>query len=216
MQYGAQAYGKVAKQTSSPRELEASLLLKAAARLQAVRDAWGADRSQVDEALHYNRKLWSFFLVSVTQPDNPLPDLVRQNMANLGMFVMNQTLSLMAEPQREKLVPLISINREIAAGLLGRAGALPARKPRRTSSDIIDDAQLVEHRGRLQRSLQARLQRQDLRRDLLLRCLFDAVQHTLQHSLTLLLARLRVVHGGLRKRELGLDVLYLLFPVLRA
>jgi len=46
---------------------------------------------------------------------------VRQNVANLGMFVMNQTLSLMAEPQREKLLPLISINREIAAGLLGRA-----------------------------------------------------------------------------------------------
>jgi flagellar biosynthesis activator protein FlaF len=121
MQYGAQAYGKVAKQTSSPRELEASLLLKAAARLQAVRDAWGQDSGQVDEALLYNRKLWSFFLVSVTQPDNPLPDLVRQNVANLGMFVMNQTMSLMAEPQSEKLLPLISINREIAAGLLGRA-----------------------------------------------------------------------------------------------
>jgi len=111
----------VANQTSSPRELEANLLLKAAARLQAVSEAWGVDRDQIDEALLYNRKLWSFFLVSVTQPDNPLPDLVRQNMANLGMFVMNQTLSLMAEPQREKLLPLISINREIAAGLLGRA-----------------------------------------------------------------------------------------------
>ena len=121
MQHAAQAYGKVANQTSSPRELEANLLLKAAARLQAVSEAWGVDRDQIDEALLYNRKLWSFFLVSVTQPDNPLPDLVRQNMANLGMFVMNQTLSLMAEPQREKLLPLISINREIAAGLLGRA-----------------------------------------------------------------------------------------------
>ena len=43
-----------------------SLLLKAAARLQAVRDAWGQDSGQVDEALLYNRKLWSFFLVSVT------------------------------------------------------------------------------------------------------------------------------------------------------
>jgi flagellar protein FlaF len=49
-----------------------------------------------------------------------LPELVRQNVANLGLFVMNQTLSLMAEPRREKLVPLISINREIAAGLMGR------------------------------------------------------------------------------------------------
>ena len=120
MQHAAQAYGKVAKQTSSPREMEANLLLKAAARLQAASDAWGGGRDQVDEALLYNRKLWSVFLTSVTRNDNPLPELVRQNVANLGLFVMNQTLSLMAEPRREKLVPLISINREIAAGLMGR------------------------------------------------------------------------------------------------
>ena len=43
MQHAAQAYGKVANQTSSPRELEADLLLKAAARLQAVSDGWDAD-----------------------------------------------------------------------------------------------------------------------------------------------------------------------------
>ena len=34
---------------------------------------------------------------------------------------MNQTLSLMVEPKREKLGTLISINRELAAGLMGRA-----------------------------------------------------------------------------------------------
>jgi flagellar protein FlaF len=100
--------------------MEANLLLKAAARLQAVSDAWGVDRDQVDEALLYNRKLWSIFLTSVTRSDNPLPDMVRQNVANLGMFVMNQTISLMAEPQRDKLAPLININRELAAGLMGR------------------------------------------------------------------------------------------------
>ena len=121
MQHAAQAYGKVAKQTSSPRDLEASLLLKAAARLQAVSEGWDGNREQVDEALLYNRKLWSIFLTSVTRQDNPLPEPVRQNVANLGMFVMNQTISLMTEPKREKLGALISINRELAAGLLGRA-----------------------------------------------------------------------------------------------
>jgi|SRR5687768_8711587 flagellar protein FlaF len=120
MRHAAQAYGRVANQTSSPRELEADLLLKAAARLQAVSDSWGVNTDQIDEALLYNRKLWSVFLTSVTRQDNPLPAPVRQNVANLGLFVMNQTISLMAEPRREKLVPLISINREIAAGLLGR------------------------------------------------------------------------------------------------
>lgn len=119
MHHAAQAYGKVAKQTSSPREMEADLLLKAAARLQAVNDNWG-DRDRIDEALLYNRKLWSIFLTSVTRADNPLPDLVRQNIANLGVFVMSQTISLMTEPQREKLTPLININRELAAGLMGR------------------------------------------------------------------------------------------------
>lgn len=121
MQRAAEAYGKVAKEISSPRELEASLLLKAAARLQAVRDAWDQKSSELGDALLYNRKLWSIFLTSVTRVDNPLPDLVRQNVANLGVFVMNQTVSLMTEPRREKLAPLININRELAAGLLGRS-----------------------------------------------------------------------------------------------
>jgi len=40
--------------------------------------------------------------------------------ANLGLFVMNQTLALTAEPKPEKLGTLININRELAAGLLGR------------------------------------------------------------------------------------------------
>jgi flagellar biosynthesis activator protein FlaF len=120
MRHAAQAYGRVANQTSSPRELEADLLLKAAARLQAVSDSWDADRGQIDEALLYNRKLWSIFLTSVTRTDNPLPAIIRQNVANLGIFVLNQTLSLMAEPKREKLGTLISINRELATGLLGR------------------------------------------------------------------------------------------------
>ena len=38
----AQAYGKVAKETAGPRDLEASLLLGAASRLQSVRDNWDA------------------------------------------------------------------------------------------------------------------------------------------------------------------------------
>jgi flagellar protein FlaF len=46
--------------------MEASLLLKAAARLQALNDSWG-NREQIDEALLYNRKLWAIFLTSVTR-----------------------------------------------------------------------------------------------------------------------------------------------------
>lgn len=121
MQNAAKAYGTVAQQTASPRELEVQLLLRAAQRLQAVHDDWDGGRPQLDNALLFNRKLWTVFLSSVTRADNPLPADIRQNVANLGLFVMNQTLAVMGEPKRERLPSLININRELAAGLRASA-----------------------------------------------------------------------------------------------
>ena len=121
MQNAAQVYGAIAKQVVNPRELEADLLLMAASRLQAVLDGWERKKPELDDALLYNRKLWSIFLTSVTSDEHPLPAAIRQNVANLGLFVMNQTVSMMGNPRREPLGSLININRELAAGLLGRA-----------------------------------------------------------------------------------------------
>jgi len=121
MQSAAQTYKTVARQTSNPRELEATLLLQAAARLQTVHDGWDENKGQLDEALRYNRKLWSVFLSEMTDAKNPMPRDVRQNVANIGLFVMNHTVAVMNDPKPERLGSLININREIAAGLLGRA-----------------------------------------------------------------------------------------------
>jgi flagellar protein FlaF len=120
MQHAAKAYGTIAKQTASPRELEANLLLKAASRLQAVVDGWDRTKPELDAALLYNRKLWTIFLDSAMSDDNPLPTEIRQNVANLGVFVMSQTVSVIADPRPERLNSLININRELAAGLAGR------------------------------------------------------------------------------------------------
>jgi len=117
MQNAAQAYGTVALQTASPRELEADLLLKAASRLQAVQDSWESRRNELSDALVFNRRLWALFLASVTNAENPLPVAIRQNITNLGLFTMNKTLAIMSDPQRDHLSSLININREIAAGL---------------------------------------------------------------------------------------------------
>lgn len=120
MQNGAQAYAAVALQTANPRDLEANLLLKAASQLQAVHDSWDKDRDELSDALYFNRRLWSLLLASVTEAGNPLPVPIRQNVANLGLFVMKQTVASMCDPKRECLAPLININRNIAAGLKGQ------------------------------------------------------------------------------------------------
>ena len=110
----------MAKEIASPRELEASLLLKAAARLQAVVDRWDENKSDLNDALTYNRKLWTLFLGSAVDSDNPLPLEIRQNVANLGMYIMSQTVSLTSNPQVSVLRSLVNINRELAAGLRGQ------------------------------------------------------------------------------------------------
>lgn len=116
----AQAYQKTSRTVASPRELEASLLLKAASKLQAVRDDWAGRGAELDHALLYNRKLWTVLVTSATREDNPLPHAIKNNIANLGMFIFKRTMEVTAEPQPEKLGSLIQINRSIAEGLRGR------------------------------------------------------------------------------------------------
>ena len=119
MQQAASAYSKVAQATQSPRELEAAILMKAATKLQAIRDDWDGRRPELLDALTYNRKLWTILVSAGTRPENPLPPPVKQNVANLGLFIFNHTLKLTADPKPERIGILVTINREIAAGLRG-------------------------------------------------------------------------------------------------
>lgn len=123
MHHGAAAYASTAKvtATASPRELEASLLLKAAAKIQSVKDQWPAKQGELSAALAYNRKLWTILSTSATKPENPLPLAIKNNIANLGLFIFQRTLDIEIQPAPEKLGILVSINSNIAAGLAGRA-----------------------------------------------------------------------------------------------
>ena len=119
----SKAYARVAQAVSDARELEASLLLKAAAKLQAVLDTWGDQKppSALSDALLYNRRHWIVLIDAVIRDDNKLPAAIRRNVLNLGMFVMAETFSLMTAPKQNHLENLIRIDRAIAAGLGGRS-----------------------------------------------------------------------------------------------
>jgi len=118
-QQGALAYQQTTKVVESPRERESALLMKAAAGLQKVKDEWPNSFDDLQPALNFNRKLWTIFMTAVTKEDSPLPVELRQNIANLGLFVMNQTREMLMEPRPQKLDVLVRLNRQIAAGLRG-------------------------------------------------------------------------------------------------
>lgn len=123
MQHGFNAYASAARTSQavvSPRELEASLLLKAAVRLQSIADDWTLAERDLEDALGYNRKLWTLLVSAVVAEDNPLPVGIKTNILGLANFIFNQTFRIAAAPRPDSLGVLVSINRDIAAGLRGR------------------------------------------------------------------------------------------------
>ena len=119
-----EAYASASRMApKDPREFEASILTRAAGQLQRIRDNWtsGANAA-LYEALVYNRRIWTVFAASAAENEHPLPRDIKQNIANLAIFIFKRTSEIesAAEPQPQLLDTLIMINREIAAGLYGR------------------------------------------------------------------------------------------------
>ena len=122
MSTGAQAYARTVQASAPAREIEAQALLKAAKQLQDVQANWAeVDQQRIDAALRFNRQLWAIFLSAASNDENPQPLEIRQQIANIGIFVMKQTVEMQLTPEPSKLDSLIEINRNIAAGLSGRA-----------------------------------------------------------------------------------------------
>src|SRR5436305_11797720 len=122
MSTAAQAYARTAQASTPAREIEAQALLKAAKQLQEVQSNWAGPDNRMHAALLFNRRLWSIFMSAAESNENPQPLEIRQNIANIGVFVMKQTIDMQVNPDPTKLKPLIDINCNLAAGLSGLTG----------------------------------------------------------------------------------------------
>jgi flagellar biosynthesis activator protein FlaF len=120
MSHAAQAYARTAQSIATPRDIEAQALLKAARQLQDVINTWNETDAGLNAALMFNRKLWSIFVTDAISDANPELVSTRQNIANIGIFVLSQCAALQIKPEVGQLQVLIDINRNIAAGLNGR------------------------------------------------------------------------------------------------
>jgi len=115
----ANAYTSMQKEHLSGRELEASVLTRAGLMLKQVQENWAApDRDEkLLEAIKFNQKVWSFFQAELSDPDNPLPKNLREDILNLSLFVDKRLFEVMANPDKDKLQIVIDIDFNIAAGL---------------------------------------------------------------------------------------------------
>jgi flagellar protein FlaF len=94
--------------------------MKAAAKLQAIKENWEPSVLHIEDAISHNRKVWTIFLSSALEADCQLPADMRKNVVSLSRFVINQCMRILFEPDRSKLDLLIEINQNVAAGLRGQ------------------------------------------------------------------------------------------------
>lgn len=122
----AEAYSKAQYASLTDRELEAAVLMKAAALLRHAQAQWAsAQRDRLlDEALRFNQRIWTFFQVSLADPENRLPDAIKAQVLTLSAYVDRRIFEVMAFPEPDKLSVLIAINTNLAAGLKGSAASV--------------------------------------------------------------------------------------------
>lgn len=119
----AGAYGTQAqKHTPDQRELEGRILLKAARMMSELQKSWDqATPAEIDEILAYNRKLWlMFYDTALENAEGGRPNDLRSNIINLANFIFKREVEIRAKPKKQDFDILISINQEIAAGLMTR------------------------------------------------------------------------------------------------
>src|ERR1700679_1113614 len=119
----ANIYEQVRRESLEGRELEASVLFRAAQKLHSCARDWGQYETRefqekLTEALQFNQKLWSFLQVELADPANPLPETLRLNLLRLGKFVDKRIFALFAgRGTMEDLLSIARVNEQIGKGL---------------------------------------------------------------------------------------------------
>jgi len=102
------------------REMDAAAFSQAAYVMDQARQKLN-DKELGERALKYNQMLWSIVQNDVSQSDNALPEELKANLMSLSIYVDKQTTAGLKDPTDELFDGLISINLNIAEGLMEKS-----------------------------------------------------------------------------------------------
>jgi len=132
----------LALENANPEETLAWGLTTTARRMAEVQRP-NATREQILDAVRLNWRLWTIIQAEQADPKCATPKSIREALLSLSNFIDKRSVDLLATPTPDKLEVLISINRNIAAGLLG--------------TDLTPEQRAAVNRERTEQSLRVNL-----------------------------------------------------------
>lgn len=123
------AYRKTIANTESPRQIERRLLSEATSKLlehieydtlQDGESKLAVLANGLSDAIHTNVRLWRALMYDLMEKENALPPQLRASLISLALWVERHSNGVLSG--RQKIGPLIDINRSIARGLGGDSG----------------------------------------------------------------------------------------------
>ncbi|MBB5086907.1 flagellar biosynthesis regulator FlaF [Roseospira marina] len=115
----------------TPREAEAMAFIKASAMMEESQRN-SEDVALRSQALRFNQLFWTILQADIMDPNNALPSDIKGNIMSLSIFVDKQTSKALRSVDPADLDILISINRNLAAGLKDQQPAVDPTPPPHT------------------------------------------------------------------------------------
>mgnify|MGYP001037783056 CR=1 FL=1 len=113
------AYKKTIKETESPKSIEKRIFSRITGQLEKLEDTPdNVLKPEYKDALWENQKLWMALRADLVLPENSLPPQLKAQLISLGIWVDNHTQKILRG--QAKIQDLISVNRNIIAGLEGK------------------------------------------------------------------------------------------------
>ncbi len=118
------AYEQIRRDALDGRQLEASVLARAARKLNRCAQNWDrrdtpAFREELQEALAFTQRLWTFLQLEMNNSETALPAPLRTSIFRLSRYVDKTALALYSGGSLQELKSLANINKDLAAGLSG-------------------------------------------------------------------------------------------------
>ncbi|HER27106.1 MAG TPA: flagellar biosynthesis regulatory protein FlaF, partial [Rhodospirillales bacterium] len=107
------SYQRAQQSAMSPRIMEKTVFARAISLLMQAADNID-DYQAYAAALKFNQRLWTYIQSSLSENSGEVPGGIRTSLLNLSLFIDQQTLRALADPEAQKLDALIHINREIS------------------------------------------------------------------------------------------------------